>query len=184
MKNSFIALLKPLTLVLACLASSCLGPRHDIAAITGFDAQRYLGRWYEIARLPHSFEKDLIAVTADYHRNTDGTIAVINRGYLPAAQKWSEAIGRARLPEGPKVGRLEVSFFGPFYADYRVIALDADYQWALVTTNRSDYLWVLSRSPEMDRTLVAQLVAQARAFGFDTTALIMVDQSMNLPAAR
>jgi apolipoprotein D and lipocalin family protein len=183
MKNAFKVLVKPVTLLLAILATACLGPRHDIPAVTGFDAQRYLGLWYEIARLPHGFEKDLIAVTADYRQNTDGTIAVVNRGYHPAKQKWSEAIGIARLPDGPSVGRLKVSFFRPFYADYRVIAMDADYRWAMVTTNRLTYLWILSRSPEMDPALTGRLIAQARDFGFDTAALIMVDQSANLTAA-
>ena len=184
MRKTLIVLMRPVTLVLALLATACLGPRHDIPAVTGFDAQRYLGQWYEIARLPHSFEKDLVAVTADYRQNTDGTIEVVNRGYHTAKQKWSEAIGIARLPDGPSVGRLKVSFFRPFYADYRVIAMDADYRWAMVTTNRLTYLWILSRSPEMDPALVGRLIAQTRDFGFDTAALITVDQSLNLPAAR
>ena len=171
------------TLTIAGVVSACLGPRHDIPAVTGFDAQRYLGRWYEIARLPHGFEKDLVAVTADYRQNTDGTIAIVNRGYLPAKRKWSEAIGNATLPDGPTVGRLKVSFFRPFYADYRVVALDRDYRWAMVTTNRYTYLWILCRSPEMDPPLVDRLVSRAGEFGFDTAALIMVDQSVNLKAA-
>ena len=180
MKKALISAMKPLTVVFACLTSACLGPAHDIQAINGFDAQRYLGKWYEIARLPHSFEKGLVAVTADYRLNTDGTLQVVNRGYNAEKMKWSEAVGVARLSENPTQGKLKVSFFRPFYADYRVIALDGDYRWAMVTTNRYNYLWILSRSPKMDHALLERLISQARDLGFDTVSLIEVDQSLNL----
>ena len=140
----------------------------------GFDAERYLGRWYEVARLDHSFERGLDSISATYTARADGGIDVLNRGYDRAAGEWREARGRARFVGPRDVAMLEVSFFGPFYGGYNVVALDPDYQLALVAGPTRNYLWILARQPDPPRDAVDRMVKRAGELGFDTDALIWV----------
>jgi len=167
------------TLLLVMLAvGGCVAIPTDIEPVQGFELQRYLGRWYEIARLDHSFERGLINVTAEYALAEDGRVRVINRGYRPADDAWETAEGVAAFVEATDVGRLKVSFFGPFYGGYNIIALDkAAYQYALVCGPSRSYLSILAREPQLDPAVVATLVGRARELWFATEDLIMVDQT-------
>ena len=148
----------------------------NLPPVPEFDLNRYLGTWYEIVRMPHRFEKDLIKVTANYSFRPDGKIQVLNRGFKPAKNKWSEAKGKAWVPNPRIPARLKVSFFWPFSAEYKIIRLDADYQWALVTSGSTDYLWLLSRTPKMEEAVLDSLVQFAKEKGFNVGKLIRVEQ--------
>ena len=166
-----------LLLFLFLLLSSCASVPSGISPVRDFDVSRYLGRWYEIARLDHSFERGLQNVTADYALNEDMSLAVLNRGYDPQKRKWKEAKGRAYFVEEADTGSLKVSFFWPFYGGYNIIDLDKDaYSYALVCGPDLGYLWILSRTPHLDEALKKKLVEKARALGFDTERLIFVKQ--------
>lgn len=165
----------PLAL-LALGLSACTGIPEGTQPVDGFDAERYLGRWYEIARFDHSFEDGLDCVTADYARRDDGGIRVINRGVDLEAGEVDVAEGKA-YPTGKEgQGRLKVSFFGPFYAGYNVLALADDYAWALVAGPDRDYLWILSRTPELAPDTYRELVDRAATLDFPVDALIAVEQ--------
>jgi apolipoprotein D and lipocalin family protein len=169
-----------LLLVLASLAllAACTGLPTGVQPVSGFQAERYLGTWYEIARLDHSFERGMSRVTAEYRQRDDGGIEVINRGYLAESKTWKEARGKAYLVGSPDIGHLKVSFFGPFYGSYGVFDLDQkDYRYALVSGPDTSYLWLLARSPTLDAATRDRLVARAAAAGFDTRQLIFVDHS-------
>src|SRR5690554_4456728 len=127
------------------LLNSCKTIPDGAVAVTSFDANRYLGKWYEIARLDHRFEKNLSNVTAEYSLNSDGSIRVVNSGYHTVKEEWKEAVGKAKFVESPEIAKLKVSFFGPFYSGYNVIALDGNYTYALVVGKSPKYLWILSR---------------------------------------
>jgi apolipoprotein D and lipocalin family protein len=160
--------------------AGCTGLPEDIEPVTGFQSDRYLGTWYEIARLDHSFERGLTNVRAEYSRNEDGSIKVINRGYDAEEGKWEEADGRAVFVEDEKTGHLKVSFFGPFYASYVVFELDKEeYSYAYVTGYDRDYLWFLSRTPEVSEEALEAFRDRARAEGFDLSELILVEQEKN-----
>jgi len=163
--------------------AGCSGVPEGLQPVSGFELQRYLGRWYEIARLDHRFERGLSRVSAEYRLLPDGRVEVINRGYDPAKAAWREARGVARFQGAQNVGSLEVSFFGPFYGAYNVLVLDADYRHALVAGPNRDYLWILAREPQLDRATRERLVAQAKAWGFATEALIEVEQAPPAKAA-
>ena len=157
--------------------AGCTGLPEDIEPVTGFESDRYLGTWYEIARLDHSFERGLTNVRAEYSRNEDGSIKVINRGYNAEEGKWEEADGRAVFVEDEKTGHLKVSFFGPFYASYVVFELDKEgYSYAYVTGYNRDYLWFLSRTPEVSEEAIEAFRDRATAEGFDLNELILVGQ--------
>jgi len=168
--------LKHLFLLVALLLTGCTAIPDGVKPVTPFEAERYLGQWYEIARLDHWFERGLSRVTATYSRRDDGGLRVINRGYAARDRAWKEAEGRAYFVHGPDQGALKVSFFGPFYGAYTILALDQQhYQYALVCGPDRSYLWILARAPQPDRTIIADLVAQAAALGFATDSLIWVD---------
>jgi apolipoprotein D and lipocalin family protein len=146
-------------------------------AVTGFELPRYLGRWYEIARLPNPFEKGLVNVTATYSMRDDGLVKVVNEGDKGVGGKHTVATGRAKFVEGPEVARLKVTFFWPFYGDYRVVELDREgYGYALVVSG-TKYLWILSRTPVLDQAVVEELLAKGVSLGFDTRELIMTPQT-------
>ena len=158
--------------------AGCTSLPEDIEPVTGFDSDRYLGTWYEIARLDHSFERGLTNVLAEYSRNDDGSIKVINRGYNAQEEKWEEADGRAVFVDDENRGHLKVSFFGPFYASYVVFELDKEeYSFAYVTGYNRDYLWFLSRTQEVSEKAMRTFKERAKAEGFDLEELIIVDQS-------
>lgn len=154
------------------LLTGCTGVPEGIEPVRGFDLERYLGTWYEIARLDHPFERGLSDVSATYTRRSDGGIDVRNRGWDTQKRAWREVRGRAYFIDVPEVASLKVSFFGPFYGGYHVFALDPNYQWALVCGPSRDYLWILARTPQLPESLLRELVKKARGAGFDTDALI------------
>ena len=163
-------LLAPLLAVLGCAQHP-----KGVEAVGDFDASRYLGRWYEIARLDNFFESGLDNVTAQYSERSDGGISVLNRGYDSEKGEWKEAQGRAYFVDGPQKGALEVSFFGPFFGGYNVIALDREgYEWAMVCGPDRSYLWILSRQPELSPEIMGRLRKRATDLGFDTEALVVV----------
>jgi len=167
--------MKTLLAILCLSLCGCVGIPENVQPVTGFEVDRYLGTWYELARLDHAFERGLERVTARYSLREDGGIRVINRGFDADSGTWKEAEGRAYFVGDPDVGRLKVSFFGPFYGGYNVIALDREhYRYALVCGPDTSYLWLLARTPDLDPTIVAQLVDRAAALGFATGGLIYV----------
>ena len=159
------------------LAACSTAPPEGLRPVTSFDLNRYLGQWYEIARLDHSFERGMSDVSATYQLQDDGSVKVINRGYDTQRQAWKEAIGRALFVGESSTASLKVSFFGPFYGGYHVIALDQqNYRWSLVAGPDRDYLWILARDKTLPTEVREQLLSQARALGLATDKLIWVDQ--------
>ncbi|WP_200333070.1 lipocalin family protein [Thiocystis violacea] len=148
--------------------------RHPGGCSSGhrFQLERYLGTWHEIARLDHFFERGLSDVSATYSRRPDGGVDVVNRGYDAAKGEWREASGRAYFLDGPDVGSLNVSFFGPFFGAYHIFALDPNDRWALVAGDDHDYLWILARERQLPPDLLEGLVDRAQTAGFATDALI------------
>ena len=160
----------------AMLAAGCTGAPEGVEPVSGFELDRYLGTWYEIARLDHRFERGLSNVTADYSLRDDGGVRVINRGYNAEDGEWNEAEGKAYFTGDADVGQLKVSFFGPFYGGYNVIELDKDgYQHSMVAGPDRSYLWILSRSPDLDDAVLERLLARAGELGFPLGELIMVE---------
>jgi apolipoprotein D and lipocalin family protein len=170
--------MKTLCLILAVLTlGGCLGMPKNVSPVSGFELDRYLGKWYEIARLDHSFERGMERVTAEYSLREDGGVAVRNRGFLAAKQEWKEAEGKAFFVGEPTVGSLKVSFFGPFYGSYVIFELDKEnYQYAFISGPDHSYLWLLSRQPTVEPELLVRFVEQASARGFDSSKLIYVKQ--------
>jgi apolipoprotein D and lipocalin family protein len=171
-RPAILALLFALT-----LAACATAPPDGVRPVTSFDINRYLGQWYEIARLDHSFERGMSDVNATYQLQDDGSVKVINRGYDTQKQAWKEAIGRAMFIGDNQTASLKVSFFGPFYGGYHVIALDQqNYRWSLVAGPDRDYLWILARDKTLPAEVTEQLVSQAKSLGFATDKLIWVEQ--------
>lgn len=167
--------MKKLSLLLTLLFTGCMGVPDNVKPIDDFNVRRYLGKWYEIARLDHSFERGLTRVTAEYALRDDGGLKVTNRGYSAKENRWKEAVGKAYFVEEPNKGFLKVSFFGPFYGSYIIIDLDKDnYQYSLVCGPDRSYLWILSRTPAMQTEVKKRLISKAAALGFDTSSLIYV----------
>lgn len=173
------------TLILLLTLSACsddMPPEAEQAIVRSFDPTQYIGTWFEIARLDNSFEKGLEQVTAHYSIQGDGTLKVVNRGYNPDKNKWSEAVGKAKFvdpanADGSRTGRLKVSFFGPFYGDYHILELDKPYyNYALVSSGR-DYLWILSRTPQLTYPIKQHLIAKAKGLGFATDQLLFIRQA-------
>ncbi|CFQ38122.1 outer membrane lipoprotein Blc [Yersinia bercovieri] len=168
-----------LSVLMATLLSvACsVTPPKDVKIVDNFQLPRYLGTWYEIARLDHSFERGLDHVTANYSPRDDGGVKVINRGYNANKQQWQESVGKAYFIGSPQQASLKVSFFGPFYGGYNVIDLDDEYQHALIAGPNRDYLWILSRTPTIDSQTRDRLVAVAKNYGFPVEDLIWVKQT-------
>ncbi|NLD69644.1 MAG: lipocalin [Limnobacter sp.] len=168
--------------LISLLAGCATSPPAGVTPVAPFDLERYRGRWYEIARLDHRFERGLTDVSALYEPQADGSVRVVNRGYDPAKGEWREAVGKGRFVESPDTGSLKVSFFGPFYGGYHVVALDPDYRWALVLGADRSYCWILAREKTLDVSQRDAIVARAQALGIDTSALIWVSQEREDPA--
>jgi apolipoprotein D and lipocalin family protein len=165
------------SLLSALALSGCLGMPEGVRPVENFELERYLGTWYEIARLDHKFERGLSRVSAEYSLLDNGGVRVVNRGYAAASGEWEEATGEAYFVERPDLGYLKVSFFGPFYGSYVVFELDHDgYQYSFISGPDRSYLWLLARTPEISDELRERFVARAAELGFDTGALIFVDQ--------
>lgn len=193
MKNTLASKLSPLLnlwrqltlLVSTLLLAGCLGYPKTVEPVQGFELQRYLGQWYEIARLDHSFERGLQGVTAQYSLREDGGVRVINRGYSEKKQQWQQAEGRAYFVRDEQQGYLKVSFFGPFYGSYVVYELDKQaYQYSFIVGADNSYLWLLARTPEVSDDVKAHFLQSIKTLGVDPGELIWVDQSINLPPAK
>lgn len=167
--------MKKILMVLVLLLAGCVSVPENITPVDNFNISKYLGKWYEIARLDHSFERELTSVSAEYILNPEGGIKVINRGFSKKENKWKEIKGKGFFVDRKDVGFLKVSFWGPFYGSYVVFYLDKDnYSHALVCGPDKSYLWLLARSPKIDDDLKKRLVNKAAALGFDTGRLIYV----------
>jgi apolipoprotein D and lipocalin family protein len=152
----------------------------DKTVVKELNLERYLGKWYEIARFNHSFERGLVGVTASYSYRIDGKIKVVNSGYKGTLNgQKSEAIGKAKIPDANVPSKLKVSFFWIFYADYYVLELDKNYQWAVIGSSSDNYLWILSRAPQMEESLYNELLKKISKRGYDVNKLIPVEQKTN-----
>lgn len=170
--------MKYFLLSLTLLLASCTGVPQNITPVQEFELQRYLGTWYEIARLDHRFERGLNQVTANYSMREDGGVKVINQGYSEEDNVWKNSEAKAYFVKNPQTGHLKVSFFGPFYSSYVIFDLDKEnYQYALVSGSDKDYFWILARQPKLEPALLDSLIEKAQKQGFATDKLIMVDQS-------
>lgn len=168
-----------LLIFLALLLSGCMGVPENIKPVDNFKLEKYLGKWYEIARLDHSFERGLDKVTAEYSLRDDGGVSVLNRGYSLKENKWKEALGKAYFVERHNLGYLKVSFFGPFYSSYIIFELDHEnYQYALVCSSKKSYLWILAREPRLNEETKNFLITKAKALGFETDKLIFINQEI------
>ncbi len=157
--------------------SSCTGMPEAVSPVKPFNLDRYLGKWYEIARLDHTFERGLQNVTAEYSLRKDGGISVLNRGFSLAENEWHEAEGRAYFVNDENEGYLKVSFFGPFYGSYVIFELDKqNYQYAFVSGPDLSYLWLLARKPVVEQKIINKFIARSQQLGFDTNSLIFVEQ--------
>jgi len=157
--------------------SACMRLPSGIQPVKNFDLERYMGTWYEIARLDHSFERHSDFVSATYTKRADGGITVLNKGFNTKKQRWKEAIGKAYFVNEPEVGHLKVSFFGPFYGSYVIFELDqSNYQYAFITSNSKDYLWLLARTPHVSEELKQHFIEVAKKLGFKTNQLIFPQQ--------
>lgn len=146
-------------------------------AVKNFRLDRYLGKWYEIARIDFKFEKNLNNTTAEYSLNEDGSVKVLNKGYNFEKESWQESEGKAKFHGDSNIGRLKVSFFGPFYSDYNVIAVEENYKYALVVGKNRDYLWILSREKEIPKAIKNKFLIQAIEIGYDIDDLVWVDHN-------
>lgn len=177
MNKKGVVFFSVLSVLAAMIFSGCASMPKGAEPVENFDLQRYLGKWYEVARFDFAFEKNLSQVTADYSLNVDGSVNVINRGFNHAKNEWQQAEGRARFRGDPSVGALEVSFFGPFYGGYNILALDEDYQYALVSGNNLNYLWILSRTTTVPSDVLTEYLILAESLGFDIDNLVWTAQS-------
>lgn len=158
--------------------AGCVGLPDNVQPVDQFEVSKYLGKWYEIARLDHSFERGLEQVSAEYSMRADGGVKVINRGYSLEDKAFEEAEGKAYFVDEEDIGYLKVSFFGPFYGSYVIFELDKkDYQYAFIAGPNKSYLWLLSRTPVVSDELKQQFIDKAKQLGFETESLIFVDQT-------
>ena len=158
------------------LLCGCLGMPESVKPVSGFELNSYLGKWYEVARLDHSFESGMSQVTAEYSLRDDGGVSVLNRGYLEAENQWKEAEGKAYFVDSETDGYLKVSFFGPFYGSYVVFELDhKDYSYAFVSGPNTDYLWLLSRTHSVKSEIMEKFLKMSAERGFDMNKLIYVE---------
>ena len=163
--------------VLTLLLNGCGGYPQNVSPIQQFDVNRYLGKWYEVARLDHSFERGLEQVSAEYTLLGNGRVKVVNRGFSTKSNEWKEAVGKAFSAGKTDEGYLKVSFFGPFYSSYVIFGLDGEnYQYAYVSGPNHSYLWLLSRTPKVEEEVITRFVETAKEKGFATEELIYVKQ--------
>ena len=157
------------------ILNSCKTIPKGVKAVQPFNADKYLGKWYEVARLNFRFEKNLNNVTAEYSLRKDGKIKVVNRGYNIKSEKWQEVIGKAKFVDEKDVAKLKVSFFGPFYAGYNVIDIDENYKYALVVGKNLKYLWLLSRETGMPESVKEAYLKKAKEIGYEVADLVWVE---------
>lgn len=169
--------MRALVIAFITLLVGCVGVPDGIQPVQPFEVKKYLGKWYEIARYDHSFERNMRNVTAEYTLRPDGGIKVVNRGYNMSKQKWKAAEGKAYFVGAENIGHLKVSFFGPFYGSYVVFSLDDNYEYALITSTDRSYFWLLSRHATLDATILKKLKQTMIEAGFDPLKAIWVEQS-------
>lgn len=174
-KQALILAGTTLPIGLALLLTSCGSMPKGATPVTNLNSEKYLGKWYEIARFDFFFEKNMDNTTAHYSLNDDGSIKVVNKGYNYKKGKWQEAKGKAKFVSSPNVGQLKVSFFGPFYSSYNIIDIEGDYEYALVVGKNTDYIWMLSRTPEMPEAVKDKFIQKAESLGYDLSRLIWVE---------
>lgn len=174
MKNKKSCLLN-MSFLSLLLLSSCASIPKNTKPIDHFEVERYLGKWFEIARFDYRFEKNLNNVTAKYSFNNNGTIKVQNRGYDYVNNKWKTAIGKAKFRGDKNTAALKVSFFGPFYSGYNVIAIDKNYQYAMIAGKNLKYLWILSRTRKIPEEIKQDYLKKAQDLGYNTSKLIWVE---------
>lgn len=168
-----------LLITIILLQTACTGIPQGMQAVKSFESDRYLGTWYEIARLDHSFEQGLEQVSATYSMREDGGIKVVNKGYSTEDKEWQEAIGKAYFVDDKETGHLKVSFFGPFYGSYVIFKMDQiNYQYAFISSYNHDYLWLLSRTPQVNEKIKQDFIDTAAKYGFATEQLIFVEQTL------
>ena len=151
-------------------SNASLGP------VKNFELARYLGKWYEIGRFDFKWEKNLKNVAAEYSLNKNGTVKVVNSGYDYAAQKQKQSVGKAKFSGNQNSGSLKVSFFGPFYSDYKIIALDSEYNYALVAGANKKLLWILSRAKTIPADVKERYIQTAQNAGYDLSGFVWTAQ--------
>jgi len=172
-----LRLYRALIIIGVFLLSSCLGMPKLVKPVSDFELNNYLGKWYEIARLDHSFERGLSQVTAEYSTKNDGGVSVLNRGFSASDNEWQEAEGKAYFINENSEGYLKVSFFGPFYGSYVIFELDHEhYQYAFISGPNSDYLWLLSRTPTVEAEVLEKFITMSKERGFKVEDIIYVEQ--------
>ena len=166
-----------LSFVLLSMCSVAFSQDFDNSTITSLNLDRYLGKWYEVARYDHSFERDLVGCTAEYSLRDDGKIKVLNSGYLKTLNgTYKESIGKAKTKRNGTAGQLQVSFFGPFYGDYYILDLAPDYSYSVVGSSSPKYLWILSRTPQLTPEAKSKILSNLHQRGYDTNKLLWVEQ--------
>lgn len=167
--------------LVAFILTGCLGMPKTVTPVENFELNRYLGKWYEIARLDHSFERGLEKITAEYSMRDDGGVSVVNRGYSIEDDEWKVAQGKAYFVDDVNKGYLKVSFFGPFYGSYVVFEIDHEgYEYAFISGPDTSYLWLLSRTPKLKQEIIEKFMRISKELGFDTSKLIFVDHDVNV----
>lgn len=158
---------------------SCATIPKNATAVQPFEKEKYLGKWYEIARFDFQFEKNLNNTTAEYSLNDNGTIKVDNKGFNTVKGKWKQAVGKAKFVKNDSTAMLKVSFFGPFYGRYNVVAIDPEYKYALVAGDNLNYLWILSRETTIPVTIKSDYLKVAKNIGYDTSKLLWIVHDKN-----
>ncbi|MFC1565542.1 lipocalin family protein [Candidatus Neomarinimicrobiota bacterium] len=167
-------------LIIPLLIINCMDKTKPAEPIKSFELDKYLGKWYEIARLDHRFERGLQNVSAEYSLKANGTVKVVNSGFSTKKNKWKCATGKAKFVNDSSIGFLKVSFFGPFYGSYIIFELDKEnYQYAFIAGNNTSYLWLLSRTPTVSDELMDRFITHTKELGFNTDNLIFVKQNKN-----
>ena len=179
MKNNKLFLGLGMAFLALSIIQSCADIPDGVKAVQNFQKEKYLGKWYEIARFDYRFEKNIDNATAFYAVNSDGTIKVVNKGFDYKKQKWTSVEGKAKFVGSETEGRLKVSFFDPFYAGYNVVDIDENYQNAMVYGGSTKYIWFLSRNKTMDDATKKRFLAKALKDGYDISKLIWVSQAKN-----
>lgn len=164
--------------IILCFYSCGTIPKN-VVAVKPFYKEKYLGKWYEIARIDFKFEKDLNNTTAEYSLRDDGKIKVENKGFNVKKEEWVQAIGKAKFVDDENIAMLKVSFFGPFYSGYNVIAIDENYKYALVAGKSKKYLWILSRENTIPENIKQEYLRIAENFGYNIDELLWVTHDAN-----
>ena len=175
--NKILTRTTMLSVILISVLSSCKTIPKGALAVKPFSIKKYLGQWYEVARLDFRFERNLNNTTANYSFNQDGTIKVLNRGYDFKKNKWKQSTGKAKFVSDTTEAKLKVSFFGPFYAGYNVLAIDPEYKYALIAGKNLEYLWLLSREKTMPENIKQSYLKKAESLGYKIGELVWVEHN-------